>query len=199
MPQPDDDDFTPEELDGYFRAIDAMQSKQPSNGSVDEPAPGEFNVDERALARSLDNALLELRPGLQRELSQTFNAQIDEFSQALAGISSKLRQSSEAMQQAQAEAAAQLQAVTRRSLGFMAATAGLLMLGTGYVVWHNLQQVHRLQVESDVRRALQQVTITACGKQPCIKLDPDAPRWGKHKEYILIDTDAAPAQRAKSH
>lgn len=189
MSHPDDDSPTADELESYFRAIEVAQAQARAEDAA-PPQSGAVQVDEATLALALDNALIRLRPNLQAELSAMLQQQLQQFAKSLADISGDLRAASDRLQQSQNQAAIQLQALSRRSLGFMAATAFILMLGTGYVVWHNLQQVQRLQVETDVRRALQQVTITACGKQPCIKLDEKAQRWGADKDYVLLDTQA---------
>ena len=195
MSHPDDDSPTADELESYVRAIEAAQAQARAEDAA-PPQSGAVQVDEATLALALDNALIRLRPNLQAELSAMLQQQLQQFAKSLADISGDLRAASDRLQQSQNQAAIQLQALSRRSLGFMAATAFILMLGTGYVVWHNLQQVQRLQVETDVRRALQQVTITACGKQPCIKLDEKAQRWGADKDYVLLDTQAPQTRSA---
>jgi hypothetical protein len=38
-----------------------------------------------------------------------------------------------------------------------------------------------------VLEALRHVTITACDGAPCIKLEDGLRRWGKNKDYVLVD------------
>ena len=67
----------------------------------------------------------------------------------------------------------------------------LLVAGTGYASWHNVQRAQRAHVDAEVLEALRHVTITACDGAPCIKLEEGLRRWEKNGEYVLVDGAAA--------
>lgn len=63
-----------------------------------------------------------------------------------------------------------------------------VIVGTGVLARQNLERAHQARVHADVLQALEQVTVTSCDGQPCIKLADDLRRWSGNGEYVLVDT-----------
>lgn len=78
-----------------------------------------------------------------------------------------------------------------KSLASVAAATVVVLAATGYVAWSNVQRAQKAQVQAEVLRALQQVTITSCDGRPCIKLEDGLRRWSKNDEYVLVDATSA--------
>jgi len=101
---------------------------------------------------------------------------------------SKLRQVVEQLHHDQARFAQRARFLGAKSLGALAVGCLLMVAGSSYVAWHNVQRSELAKVDAEVLEALQHVTITSCSGQPCIKLQDGLPRWPKNDQYVLIDT-----------
>src|SRR5690606_23319484 len=73
------------------------------------------------------------------------------------------------------------------SLASLAIASLVLLAGTGFAAWLNVQRAQKAQVSAEVLQALEQVTITSCDGQPCIKLEDGVRRWAKNDVYVLIE------------
>lgn len=63
-----------------------------------------------------------------------------------------------------------------------------VIVGTGVLARQNLERAQQARVHADVLQALEQVTVTSCDGQPCIKLADDLRRWSRNDDYVLVDT-----------
>ncbi len=102
----------------------------------------------------------------------------------------RLRQVADHLQREQAALSQRARFLGWKSLGVLSIACLLLVAGSGYAAWHNVQRAERAQVDAEVLDALQHVTITSCGGQPCIKLQEGLPRWQKNDQYVLIERSA---------
>lgn len=73
------------------------------------------------------------------------------------------------------------------TLSAITVACAVLIAGTGYASWHNVKRAQRAHVDAEVLSALEQVTITACDGSPCLKLEDGLRRWGKNKDYVLVE------------
>lgn len=102
----------------------------------------------------------------------------------------RLRQAADHLQREQAALSQRARFLGWKSLGVLSAACLVLVAGSGYAAWHNVQRAERAHVDAEVLEALQHVTITSCGGQPCIKLQDGLPRWQKNDQYVLIERSA---------
>ncbi len=100
----------------------------------------------------------------------------------------RLKQAVDALQQEQTTFARRAHFLGWKSLGALVTACLLLIVATGYAAWHNLQRAERAEVDAEVLAALEDVTITSCSGQPCIKLEDGLRRWQKNDQYVLVDT-----------
>lgn len=147
--------------------------------NLDGATRASFQGAQEEISRQAQQAL---RAGLSAELAQ-IRAALDEAGTRCQRMMAQLRGEQDAL-------ISRTRILTWKLLGFAAATALLLIAGTSFVVWHNIERNRQLNVRAEVTEALQQVTITSCGGRPCIKLDARARRWGKEGEYVLVDPRA---------
>ena len=127
-----------------------------------------------------DQARLAMREALAQEVPAA--------TQSISEAASRLRQAIEKLDREQSAFARRTRFFSAQSVGALAAACVLVVAGSGYVAWHNVKRSERAKVDAEVLEALQHVTITSCGGQPCIKLMDGLPRWKKNDQYVLIDS-----------
>jgi len=111
-------------------------------------------------------------------------------SRSLAEAAQRLEQVGAQLQQAQASAALRMRILGWKSLGSLGLFAVVLVGGSAYAAWHNIQRAERAQVRAEVLEALGHVAITSCGGRPCVKLEDGLQRWAGNDEYVFVDTRA---------
>ncbi len=92
-----------------------------------------------------------------------------------------------------------MQAMThlRRHVGiaYAAVTGAILLVfaGGALLLWYQHQsyedalvRTEAAQISADTVALYAQVGVSSCGGQPCLRLDPKAPHWGTHGEFILL-------------
>lgn len=129
-----------------------------------------------------------------------YDAQLRERAQAFAQESDVLHRqllaSGQALVQAQQRLSQDLRTLAWKSLALALGTALLLVAGTGWIAYQNTRIAHDARLDTETSRLLRSIRIGACGQRACVKLDSSAPRWGKHRDYILLDAptdkDATP-------
>lgn len=126
-----------------------------------------------------------LHTALEKEMSA--------FQQSMHQTVQQLKQATEQLHQERAQSARQARLLNWKTLGLVTITSLLLLGGSGFMVWQNVQQISQLReekaalsVETEVLRALTKTNVTSCGGQPCVKLDQETRRWGKNKEFVLL-------------
>jgi hypothetical protein len=101
--------------------------------------------------------------------------------------SARLKQVTDRLQSEQVSLERRMRFLGASTLSAIAVACAVLIAGTGYASWHNVKRAQRAHVDAEVLDALRQVTITACDGVPCIKLEDGLRRWGKNRDYVLVD------------
>jgi hypothetical protein len=135
----------------------------------------------------------ELAQHAQTAVRQVLAQEIGGAAQSLDESAGRLRQLANQLQHEQSTIGMQMRILAWKSLLSIGAAAALALLGTGFVLWQNIQRIQRSNVDAEVMEALQHVTITSCDGRPCLKLAEGQPRWTKNKDYVLVDTSASTA------
>lgn len=124
------------------------------------------------------------RTAVREALSQEIPAAVEAISES----GDRLRQLADQLQREQLGAVTQMRRLAWQSLALVVVASALVLGGTGYMAWRNVQRAQSAKVEAQVMEALQKVSITACDGRPCIKLEEGQQRWAKNEGYILVDT-----------
>lgn len=156
---------------------------------------------QQASAQELQASAIVVRKTIEegkREMSEQARGAVhDALAQEIPAVTlsigetaTRLRQVADHLQREQAALSQRARFLGWKSLGVLSIACLLLVAGSGYAAWHNVQRAERAQVDAEVLDALQHVTITSCGGQPCIKLQEGLPRWQKNDQYVLIERSA---------
>lgn len=113
-------------------------------------------------------------------------AERNHHEKALAQIASRFKQSADSLHQERIHAARLTRMLTWKALTMLIAVTMLLLAGGSFLLWQTQQRIQSAQVSAEVQEALQRVQISSCGGQPCLRLDSQAPRWGKDGEFVLL-------------
>lgn len=159
-------------------------------------------ASQQASAQDLQGAAIVVRKTIEegkRELvehagsavSSALSEKVPAATQAILDTAARLKQVTDRLQHEQAALERRLRFLGASTLGAIAVACLLLVAGTGYASWHNVQRAQRAHVDAEVLEALRHVTITACDGAPCIKLEEGLRRWEKNGEYVLVDGAAA--------
>ncbi|MCD9031546.1 hypothetical protein LDO32_07370 [Luteimonas sp. Y-2-2-4F] len=135
-------------------------------------------------AELADHARQAVREGLSKEVG-ALTRSLDESGE-------RLRRAAAELQREQDQIGRRMQALSWRSIISIGAAMLVVVAGTAFWAWQNVQRAERAQVRAEVLEALQQVAITSCDGRPCLKLEAGLPRWDRNEEYVLIDTSVAP-------
>ena len=138
--------------------------------------------------KTIEEGKRELVEHAGSAVSSALSEKVPAATQAILDTAARLKQVTDRLQHEQAALERRLRFLGASTLGAIAVACLLLVAGTGYASWHNVQRSERAKVDAEVLEALQHVTITSCGGQPCIKLQDGLPRWQKNDQYVLIDT-----------
>ena len=101
--------------------------------------------------------------------------------------SARLKQVADRFQNEQAALECRMRFLGASNLSAIAVACAVLIAGTGYASWYNVKRAQRAHADAEVLDALRQVTITACDGIPCIKLEDGLRRWGKNRDYVLVE------------
>lgn len=154
---------------------------------------------QQASAQELEASAIVVRKTIEegkREMSEQARSavhdalalEIPAATHSIGETAARLRRVADHLQREQAQLSQRTHFLGWKSLGVLSVACLALVAGSGYAAWHNVQRSERAKVDAEVLEALQQVTITSCGGQPCIKLQEGLPRWQKNDQYVLIDT-----------
>lgn len=130
-----------------------------------------------------EHARQAVREGLSKEVS-ALTRSLDESGE-------RLRRAAAVLQQEQDQIGRRMRALSWRSIVSIGVAMAAVVAGSSFWAWQNVQRAERAQVRAEVLEALQQVTITSCDGQPCLKLEAGLPRWSRNDEYVLIETGSA--------
>lgn len=129
------------------------------------------------------------RAAIREALSQEVPAAVE----ALADAGDRLRKLTDQLQREQLAASTGIRALAWKALGAITLASAVIIGGTAYLAWSNVQRAKSAKVEAQVMEALQQVTITSCDGTPCVKLSDGQQHWSRNADYILVDTRATAA------
>lgn len=141
--------------------------------------------------RTIEEGKRELVEHAGSAVSSALSEKVPAAAQAILDTTARLKQVTDRLQHEQAALERRLRFLGAGTLGAIAVACLLLVAGTGYASWHNVQRAQRAHVDAEVLEALRHVTITACDGAPCIKLEEGLRRWKKNGEYVLVDGAAA--------
>ncbi|RDZ28188.1 hypothetical protein [Lysobacter silvisoli] len=65
--------------------------------------------------------------------------------------------------------------------------AALAMGGAGYMIWQSGREIKRAEFSRDILRATKSGALSRCGEALCARVDPNAKRYGKNGEYLLLE------------
>lgn len=158
-------------------------------------------ASQHASAQDLQGAAIVVRKTIEegkREVvehagsavSSALSERIPAATQEILDTATRLKQIADRFQHEQAALDRKVRFLGTSTLGAIATACILLLAGTGYASWYNVKRAQRAHADAEVLDALRHVTITACDGSPCIKLEDGLRRWGKNKDYVLVDGGA---------
>lgn len=133
----------------------------------------------------------ELARQVQAAVRQALVQEVGMATAALAESVTQLRQASEQLRREQVIVAGRMRMMGWKSMAAVGAAALLVLAGTGFVAWNNVQRIQATDVQAEVLEALAHVSVTSCDGRPCIRLAEGQPRWPRNHDYILVDVTAA--------
>lgn len=137
--------------------------------------------------KTIEEGKRELVERAGSAISTALAAKIPAATHDLLETSARLKQVTDRFQNEQAVLERRMRFLGTSTLSAIAVACAVLIAGTGYASWYNVKRAQRAHADAEVLSALQQVTITACDGAPCIKLEDGLRRWGKNKDYVLVD------------
>lgn len=158
--------------------------------SAQQASAQELQASAIVVRKTIEEGKREMSDQARAAVHEALAHEIPAATHSIGETATRLRQVADHLQREQAQLSQRARFLGWKSLGVLSAACLLLVAGSGYAAWHNVQRADRAAVDAEVLEALQQVTITSCGGQPCIKLQDGLPRWQKNNQYVLIDTSA---------
>lgn len=164
------------------RNLQTMQGIEAASAALDQ---GVITLDSggEQFARS---ALQLIGTSAQQAMADGAGHAIDEFRQ-------KLQQSAVAAQaavQAMEDQRKGLNAARRTLVwnGLLALLVGSLLAagGAAWIAKRSMQEIAQAEFGQDVLQATQRGDITRCGKSLCVKVGQKTQRYGKEREYVLL-------------
>lgn len=134
-----------------------------------------------------------LREQMDRAVTQTLGGSVRQFDDAVQSVAKQARQTGEGLREDHAALSSGLKRMLWKVHAVAIASTSVLLLGGGLLLFLQHQAYRAAQartaaaeVEAEMAEALREAQVTSCGGRPCIKLDLNTPRWGKHREYVLL-------------
>lgn len=132
----------------------------------------------------------ELAQSAKAAVREALSQEIPSAVEAVAQAGDRLRAIIDRLERDQAATGARMRLLGWKTFAALALASAVIVGGTAYFAWSNVQRAERASVDAQVLEALQQVAITSCDGKPCLKLEDGQARWGKNDDYILIDRQA---------
>lgn len=148
----------------------------------------ELQASAIAVRKTIEEGKREMTDQARGAVHDALAQEIPAATQSIGETAARLRHVADHLQREQAQLSQHARFLGWKSLGVLSVACLALVAGSGYAAWHNVQRSERANVDAEVLEALQHVTITSCGGQPCIKLQDGLPRWQKNDQYVLIET-----------
>lgn len=158
--------------------------------NAQEASAQELKSSALDVRKAFEEGTREMGDHARRAMREALAQEVPAATQSIDETVSRLRQAIEKLDHEQSTFARRTRFLGAQSVGALGAACVLMVAGTGYVAWHNVKRSEQAKVDAEVLEALQHVTITSCGGQPCIRLQDGLPRWQKNDQYVLIDTSA---------
>lgn len=169
------------QLDGSARALEGtLQRVEHDIGSI------------------VGNGRDELVRQVQAAVRQALVQEVGMATAALGESVTQVRQASEQLRREQAIVAGRMRMMGWKSMAAVGAAALLVLAGTGFVAWNNVQRIQATSVRAEVLEALAHVDVTSCDGRPCIRLAEGQSRWPRNHDYILVDVTAPGATPASA-
>jgi len=156
----------------FTQTINAVETK------VDQLVQGAEQRTAQTVRQSMDSAMSNV---------------VSQGERAVAAFSTKPAQAGQALEQAIASAIARLQRLIVMAYSTVGCAMLLVIAGGALLLWHQDQsyedaraRTEAAQVSADNAALFAQVGVSSCGGQPCLKLNPKAPHWGAHGEYVML-------------
>jgi len=156
--------------------------------AVQQASAQELQASAIVVRKTIEEGKREMSEQARSAVHDALAQEIPAATHSIGETAVRLRQVADHLQREQVQLSQRARFLGWKSLGALSAASVLLVAGSGYAAWHNVQRSERAKVDAEVLEALQHVTITSCGGQPCIKLQDGLPRWQKNDQYVLIDT-----------
>lgn len=166
--------------------------------AAQQAAAKELQASAIAVGKTIDDGKREIGEQTRGAIHDALAQEIPAATHSIGETAARLRQVADHLQQEQARLTQRARFLGWKSLGVLSVACLLLVAGSGYAARHNLQRAAQAKVDAEVLDALQQVTITSCSGQPCIRLQEGLPRWQKNDQYVLIDTSGEREARGNS-
>lgn len=158
-----------DQLDGGARALEeALQRVEHDIGTI------------------VGNGRDELARQVQAAVRQALVQEVGMATAALGESVAQVRQASEQLRREQTIVAGRMRMMGWKSMAAVGAAALLVLAGTGFVAWNNVQRIQATNVRAEVLEALAHVNVTSCDGRPCIRLAEGQSRWPRNHDYILV-------------
>ncbi|MBS7458569.1 hypothetical protein [Coralloluteibacterium stylophorae] len=154
-------------------------------------AAAELRQVAEGASRSLTAGKAELADAARAAIGEALAREIPAVVEAIARTGDRLGQVTDRLQREQASAGARMRIISWQSLATLCAASALVVAGTAYLAWVNVERAERADVSAQVLEALQDVSITSCDGQPCMRLEDGQQRWARNEDYVLIHTKSA--------
>lgn len=144
-----------------------------------------------AIGQRVLGANAELQQQARGAIREALAEEIPAAARSLHDTAVQLQEMAAQLQREQAATSLRMRVLGWKTMLSLALAATVMLGGSAYAAWRNMQRVAQAQVQAEVMEALAQVTITSCDGQPCLKLEDGIPRWSKNDEYVLVQRTAA--------
>ena len=145
-----------------------------------------------AIGQRVLGANAELQQQARSAIRDALTEEIPAAARSLRDTALQLQEMAARLQHEQASTSLRMRVLGWKTMLSLALAATVMVGGSAYAAWKNMQRVAQAQVQAEVLDALTQVTITSCDGQPCLKLEDGIARWSKNDEYVLVHRTVPP-------
>ena len=141
---------------------------------------------EKAATELMDSNRVEIATHAQMALKQGTEPYLRTVQERLESQTKTLLAAAQTLQNERYASAQHLQWLTWKFVALLSITSLGLLGGSGYLLWHNLERVHNSNIQAELLEAVAKGKLSNCGGKPCVKIDKNAPVWGKNGDYVLL-------------
>jgi len=150
----------------------------------------DLRVRADAIGQRVLDANAELQLQARSAIRDALTEEIPAAVRSLRDTALQLQEMAARLQREQAATSLRMRVLGWKTMLSLALAATVMVGGSAYAAWKNMQRAEQTRVQAEVLDALAQVTITSCDGQPCLKLEDGIPRWSKNDEYVLLQRKA---------